>query len=344
MILIDNNFLKTFSEKTSQTPIWFMRQAGRYLPEYLEIRNKTNSFLEFCYNPELSSIVTLQPIKRFDFDAAIFFSDILVIPDALGKKVWFEKNYGPKLDIWNLDNLPEFNEVSFLKHLQPVYEGIKIAREKLNKEKALIGFAGAPWTIATYCLEGGGSKTFEISKKLAYNYPNKFLKLIDLLTEAITIHLINQIKAGANALQIFDSWAGILDDFHFEKYSINPVNNIINNIKKIYPNIPIIFFPKNAYFNYKKIALEMNIDGLSLDSNIDIKWIIENLDNKITLQGNLDPMYLLTENTDILKRKLDEIMINFKNRKHIFNLGHGINKDTPIKNVEFVVDYIRNFK
>lgn len=324
--------------KSKKIPIWFMRQAGRYLPEYKKIRESTNSFLEFCYSPDKASEVTLQPIKRFDFDAAIIFSDILVIPDALGMEVRFITNEGPVLT--SIKNENDVNNLEYDKtKLFPVYEAINITKTKLEKNKALIGFAGAPWTLATYMIEGGGSKDYLKTKAFSYQNKKLFTKIIDLLVNSISKHLIAQIEAGVDAVQIFDSWAGVLTHEQFKKYSIDPTAKIVSNIRKIYPNIPIIGFPKSAGVLYRQYAKETAVNAISFDQYMPASWIKENID--IPVQGNLDPVLLMTDKkgaVDSAKRLID-IM---QEKAFIFNLGHGILQDTPIENVEAVVREVKN--
>ncbi len=321
-------------------PIWLMRQAGRYLEEYRNVRSTTSSFLEFCYSPEKASEVTLQPIRRFDFDAAIIFSDILVIPDALGVDVSFLVGEGPKLakitanDIGNLKYNPN--------KLLPVYEAIKMVRAGLAPQKSLIGFAGAPWTLATYMIEGGGSKDFHNTKSWAYADPKSFRKLIYILADSIIIHAIAQIKAGANIIQLFDSWAGtVAAGDEFNKWVIEPTAYIISKIKAQFPNIPIIGFPRGAGVAYVDYANKTGVGAISVDYNMPLEWIASKVD--ITIQGNLDPLLLKynLEGTLIQAKKILDIM---KGQKFIFNLGHGILPETPIANVEALVNLVKNYR
>lgn len=335
--------LKSIKENTNKVPIWLMRQAGRYLPEYLAIRANAGSFLDLCYNPKLASEVTIQPITRFDFDASIIFSDILVIPHALGMNVDFIKGEGPVLNrIENTQDLLKLKFDNFLSILAPVYEAIELTKNKLPKSTTLIGFAGCPWTIATYMFEGKSTKDFSLTKKYAYDNSQEFKLTIELLTEAISVHLINQIKAGAEIIQLFDSWAGVLDQNNFNRWIIDPTNKIINNIKAVFPNIPIIGFPRGASLYYLDYIKQVDIDVISIDSMLSLEFIKDNIPDKLAIQGNLDPTYLLTK-TAILKKQTKTILKNFANKKHVFNLGHGILPNTPIKNVEYLVNTVRNF-
>lgn len=323
------------------TPIWLMRQAGRYLPEYREVRSNTGSFLDMCYNSELASKITMQPIERFDFDAAIIFSDILVVPQALGMDLRFEDKIGPILvkletpeDINNLDSS------RLVKYLEPVYESISIVRKKLSSDKSLIGFAGAPWTLASYMLEEGGSKNFAISKEFALNNSQAFADLIDKLTDAVAKHLIMQIKAGADAVQIFDSWAGVLNEEEFRKWSIEPTAKIVSLVKNEFPNIPIIGFPRGAGFLYEEYAKKTRIDVIGVDQYAPVDYIANTLQKIKIVQGNLDPTYLLSNDKEVLRQAIMKIKNNFK-KPFIFNLGHGILPNTPLENVQFLIDMVR---
>jgi len=317
-----------------------MRQAGRYLPEYMNIRKNTPDFLSLCYNPELASEVTLQPIRRFNFDAAIIFSDILVIPDALGQRVSFQKDHGPILDkITSFEEIKITDKETFINNLSKVYEAIALTREMLPKEKPLIGFAGAPWTLATYMIEGGSSKQFSIVKNLAYNSQNEFSKLIDFLTDTVIWHLKKQIESGVSIVQIFDSWAGVLNKENYDKWVIKPMIKIVEEIKKTYPQILITGFPKDSQHLYKNYVEETKVDIISLDSNISRKWIVNNLPENIIYQGNLDPIYLLGSKEKI-KEQVEKILEDFAGKNLIFNLGHGILPNTPIENVEYLVETI----
>jgi uroporphyrinogen decarboxylase len=325
-------------KKQDKIPVWFMRQAGRYLPEYMEIRNTTSNFLEFCYSPEKASEVTLQPIRRFGFDAAIIFSDILVIPDALGIDVKFIKNEGPVLKALEIS---EIKSLRFdQRKLKPVYEAIALTRTNLSPDKALIGFAGAPWTLATYMIEGGSSRDFLKTKSMAYTDPENFGAIIDVLTHCVSHHLINQIEAGADVLQIFDSWAGALSEDQFNRWVIEPTGKIVQNVKKQYPDVPIIGFPKGSGVIYKDYAEKTGVTAISFDQNMPCGWIHENI--KIPVQGNLDPVLLLS-NKKAAVESTKIILDKFKDRPFIFNLGHGILQYTPIENVQAVVDTVKNY-
>ena len=293
-----------------EVPIWFMRQAGRYLPEYREIRKSKNSFLELCYDPKTASEITLQPIERFSFDAAIIFSDILVILDALGAKVSFKENIGPIIDT-DINKFIEENPIDKVeekinKHLKPVYEAIKITRDKLNKEKSLIGFAGGFWTLFAYLMEGKGSKDFNIAKRFYLDEKEKFKKLEEILTKAISIHLNNQKKAGCDTIKIFDSWAGLLADRQKNELLTAPTKKIIDSVKD--KTTTIIYFPRNVSFYIEEI-IKLDFDVLALDYSFPISRAKElHLKSKKIIQGNLDPIYLTIKNKEELKKEVEYIL------------------------------------
>ncbi len=320
-------------------PIWIMRQAGRYLPEYREVRAKTKGFLDLCYNPILASEVTLQPIRRFDFDAAIIFSDILVIPDALGVKVDFVQNEGPKLgEIGDLKNLRLDN---ILKYLQPVFENLKLTRALLAKDKTLIGFSGAPFTLACYMIEKGGSKDFAKTKKTALQNEEYFSQLIEILVESVSIYLIEQINSGADVVKIFDSHAGILPQHQLEKWVFKPIQKIIENVRKVHKNTPIIAFPRGIGAFYEDFVKKVEMDVLAIDQNLPRDFVVEKLQKNAIIQGNLDNFTLCYGSKNQIQREVETILEKFSQKPFIFNLGHGILKETPIENVEFLVSLVR---
>ena len=345
----NKNFLAVLeSRKTDNIPFWFMRQAGRYLPEYMELRAKAGSFLDMAYNPTLAAEVTLQPIRRFGMDAAIIFSDILVIPHALGQHLEFVQGEGPKLNpLRSASDIDQLNFDDFDKVLNPVYEALDKVKTGLQVEghdkTALIGFCGAPWTVACYMVEGGGSKDFMHVKKLAFSEPKTFAKLIDLLVDSSSKYLINQVNAGAEALQIFDSWAGALDAQSFDKWVIQPTKRIIENVRKINPDIPIIGFPRMSGNNYTSYIQKTGVTAVSLDQSIDTKFAAQNLQPLVPVQGNLDPICLLTGG-DALKIAAEKILSDLSDGNFIFNLGHGINKDTPPEHVQQLSRLIQDYK
>ena len=324
-------------EVLANPPMWLMRQAGRYLPEYKKVRETTSSFLEFCYNPDKATEVTLQPIERFGFDASIIFSDILVIPDAMGMDVSFVKGEGPKLKVLNPED--GISSLSFDKSfLNPVYEAIRKTRAALPNETTLIGFAGAPWTLATYMLEGKSSKEHQISRQVMIEHPEFFTSLMALLIDAVAEHLIAQVEAGVEVLQIFDSWAGSLTEEEFEAWSIAPAKAIIQKVKARFPHIPIIGFPRKAGRLYPLYANETGIDVLGFDYSISPFWIRDHVN--IPVQGNLDPLLLALDKERALS-KTRELLECFKNKPYIFNLGHGILPFTPIAHVEALVSTVK---
>jgi len=327
-------------ERFDKPPVWIMRQAGRYLPEYREIRSKAGSFLDLCYNPKLAAEVTLQPIRRFDLDAAIIFSDILVIPDALGVKVEFVKNEGPKLGDFELKNLQRKN---LAKHLSPVFEALQLTRSGLDKDKSLIGFSGAPWTLASYMIEKGGSKNFEETRRFAIEKEEEFSQLIEILTDSVIEYLSLQIKAGVDVVKIFDSWAGILPPQELQKWVFAPAKKIVDTIKKTHPQIPLIYFPRGIGVNYETFARDITPHGLALDQTIEKNWAQKNLQQKYgqVIQGNLDNFLLAFGKKSEIEKEVMEILEKFVDHPFIFNLGHGILPQTPIANLETVLKTLR---
>ncbi len=327
--------------RNERAPFWFMRQAGRYLPEYRELRARKNGFLAMAMDPKSACEITMQPIRRFGMDAAIIFSDILVIPRALGQKLEFVEGEGPKLD--PLETPKHFSRLNFLEFeslLTPVYEALRNTRTALVSggfgQSALIGFAGAPWTVAAYMIEGGGSgDDFSLARALVKNHPEDFARLMETLVEATSLYLEKQVDAGAEALQIFDSHAGVLDDEDFKRWVIAPTKQIITRVKKKYSNIPVIGFPRGAGENYIDYAKETGITALGLDQHVDTKWAAENLQTLLPVQGNLDPEILRTG--DNLENAARQILKDLSDGPHIFNLGHGVHKDTPVEHVERLV-------
>lgn len=338
-----NIFMKNIrGEKTTDIPVWFMRQAGRYLPEYRKIRSNFPKFMDLCKDVDAITEVTLQPINRFNLDAAIIFSDILVISESLKLKVDFIEGKGPLID--TIKNIKDF---SILKdrlnydNLNVVYKSIKaVKRELLNKKIPLIGFSGAPWTLATYLIEGSLTKDHNIIRSFAIDKTVNMDILINLLTDAISYHLINQIKAGADVVQIFDSHAGKADNLLQQKYCINPINKIISNVKKHYPNTPITVFSKGLNFNIINLVKNKDINCLSIDNNTNIELIKKFIPENTCIQGNLDPLRLVV-GSDQMLLEAKNIIDTMKNNPFIFNLGHGILPNTPVDNVNKLVDEIR---
>lgn len=331
-------------ETTERPPIWLMRQAGRYLPEYMETRAKSKNFLNFCYSPDLATEVTLQPLRRYGFDAAILFADILTIPDALGQKVEFIKGEGPKLEpIRNQEELSKLSMDGIHDHLAPVYETVSRLSKEIPETTALIGFAGAPWTNATYMVEGQGSKTYETIRLIAYQDPDFFQELINLLVEATTEYLSKQIQAGAEAVQLFDSWAGVLPEDQFERWVIEPNKEITSRLKDMHPGIPVIGFPRGAGELYKRFVIETGVDGVSIDQTVPLEWAAKELQPLCTVQGNLDNLCVVAGGQQ-MEEQVEKILKTMTNGPFIFNLGHGIVPQTPPENVARVVEMVQNFK
>lgn len=335
MIFIDACFKKT----TPYTPIWMMRQAGRYLPEYMRIRQEAGDFLSLCKDYKKASEVSLQPIEILGVDAAIIFSDILVVPLEMGMKLRFEKGEGPVFDnpISNIEDLKKLDTQNAHQKLNYVYDALKLTREKLPKDKALIGFCGSPWTIATYMIEGGGSKNYAKCKKMLYQNPELLHLILSNLTEVLKLYLEEQIKAGANAIQIFDSWASALEYNEFFNFSFNYMLKISNFIKNKYPNIPVILFPKGISGYLDKI--EGNFDVFGVDWSTPLELARDKLSHKYTLQGNMEPCRLYDKNS--IKESVDQILQIMKNKAHIFNLGHGILPDIPVENAKYFIKLVQ---
>ncbi|MGB3045348.1 MAG: uroporphyrinogen decarboxylase [Xanthobacteraceae bacterium] len=323
-------------------PVWMMRQAGRYLPEYRELRAKAGSFLDLCFTPDYAAEVTLQPIRRFKFDAAIIFSDILVIPHALGRSVRFEAGEGPRLD--PLDT-PEL--IATLKAqaddttLAPVYEALRRVRRELDPSVALIGFCGAPWTVATYMVAGRGTPDQAPARLLAYRHPEAFTRIIDVLVEASIGYLVKQLAAGANALQIFDTWAGVLPPREFQRWSVEPTRRIVEGVRKVVPDAKIIGFPRGAGAQLPSYIAQTGVDAVSIDWTAEPKLIRDHVQNRVAVQGNLDPLALIAGG-ETLDRAVDDVLANYADGRLIFNLGHGITPETPIAHVEQMLRRVRS--
>jgi uroporphyrinogen decarboxylase len=323
-------------------PLWFMRQAGRYLPEYRDVRAKAGGFVELCLDPTLAAEVTLQPVRRFDLDAAIIFSDILIIPHALGVKLWFEEGEGPRLEPVNDEaSFKAMSNVLSPGIIDPVYEALGRVRAELAPEKALIGFCGAPWTVATYLVAGRGSEDQAVAKSVARENPALFTGIIDRLADATVKHLAGQLRAGANLVQIFDTWAGSLDRDGFERWCVKPTARIVQELRKLVPDAKVIVFPKGVNTErLESLVKATGADGVSLDPEADRKQVRANLSASCVLQGNLSPETLL-EGGAKMDREIDAIMQDMDGARHIFNLGHGILKETPIPHVERMIARVR---
>ncbi|MGO9004718.1 MAG: uroporphyrinogen decarboxylase [Beijerinckiaceae bacterium] len=322
-------------------PVWLMRQAGRYLPEYRELRARSGSFLEFCYNPKLAAEATLQPIRRFGFDAAILFSDILVVPDAFGQNVSFESGEGPRLEaIETAEDIRRLRETIDLEHLSPVFEALDRITSELSSETALIGFCGAPWTVASYMIAGRGTPDQAPARLFAYRFPDLFQHLIDKLVEGSIAYLGRQIEAGVDVVQIFDTWAGVLPASEFELWCRAPITRIISGLRERFAEVPIIVFPRGVGLHLDDFAERTGADVVGLDSSTDLNQAIALCDEKRVLQGNLDPLALLAGGP-ALERAVRTIRLATRDRAHVFNLGHGILPETPVANVEELVRLVR---
>lgn len=323
-------------------PIWLMRQAGRYLPEYRELRAQKGGFLELATDPEFAAEVTLQPIRRFGFDGAILFSDILVIPWALGQDLSFGPGEGPRLSprlvdgVWSsLRGAPEL--------LDPVYETVQRVKADLGPETTLLGFAGSPWTVATYMVAGQGSKDQAETRQLAYRDPGAFASLVEVIEVATFEYLLGQIDAGAEAVQLFDSWAGSLSPSQYEAWVVAPTARIAARVHEARPGIPVIGFPKGSGEKLPAYARETGVDAVGIDETIDPRWAARALPEGLPVQGNLDPLVLLAGGGE-LDAAAQGILEAFADRPHVFNLGHGIDKETPIAHVERLLEVVRGWR
>jgi len=322
-------------------PIWLMRQAGRYLPEYRAIRSQAPSFLDFCYSPDLATEATLQPIRRFGFDAAILFSDILVMPDALGQSVSFESGEGPRLKpIETAADFAALREAPDWSRLEPVFETIGRVRAALPGDTALIGFCGAPWTVASYMIAGRGSPDQAPARLFAYREPDLFAKLIDRLADGSADYLLRQIRAGVETVQIFDSWSGVLPPAEFERWCLDPLKRILTRLLAEAPDVPVIAFPRGAATQLGKFADLAGLAAIGLDTAVEPRTAAAALPAPLVLQGNLDPLALLAGGR-ALDDEVERIVDAFAPRAHIFNLGHGILPETPIAHVERLIALVR---
>jgi uroporphyrinogen decarboxylase len=331
-------------ERLSDPPIWLMRQAGRYLPEYRAIRQQTDSFLDLCFNPKLAAEITLQPVRRFGFDAAILFSDILVVPHALGQHVSFEGGEGPRLDaLSGPGDLRRLKREIDHDALVPVYETIARVKEQLPERVALLGFCGAPWTVATYMLAGRGSTDQSVARLFAYRHPEAFAELTELLVESSIDYLAKQFEAGVDAVQVFDSWAGVLPQDEFQKWCIAPMAKIVAGLRRQYPGAKVIGFPRGAGSALPRYLSAVVVDAIGLDWTIELGFAREAVQKLRPVQGNLDPLALLAGGV-ALDRAVDSIMEAFSDGPFIFNLGHGVLPDTPVENVARLVERVRGAK
>ena len=323
-------------------PIWMMRQAGRYLPEYRATRAQAGDFLSLCYNPELAAEVTLQPIRRYGFDAAILFADILLLPQALGPKLWFAEGEGPRMEttttmaqVRALKPIDEIHDT-----LSPIYETVKILARELPKETTLIGFAGAPWTVATYMIAGRGSKNQGAAHVLKASDRATFSALIDIITDATVLYLSEQIKAGAEVVKLFDSWAGSLKGADFNDFALKPAAKIIAALKELHPGVPVIAFPREAGDNYIGFAAAVGADCVAIDNSVSPEWAAEHVQPGGCVQGNLSPVHMVSGGEDLV-RETRRVVQAFRKGPHIFNLGHGITPDANPENVQLMIDTVR---
>ncbi|TWA68573.1 uroporphyrinogen decarboxylase [Azospirillum baldaniorum] len=330
-------------EVRPRPPFWLMRQAGRYLPEYRELRAKAGSFLDMCYNPDHAVEVTLQPLRRYDMDAAILFSDILVVPHALGQPLAFLEGEGPKLDpVRSVEDLKRLSRDRFHERLEPVYETVRRLSSAIPAHTTLIGFAGAPWTIACYMVEGAGSKEYAHVKRWAYGDPAGFGALMDLLVEVTADYLCTQIEAGAEVVQLFDSWAGVLPAGEFRRWVIEPTRRIVNLIKARHPAIPVIGFPRGAGLSYEAYVSDSGVDAVGLDTTVPVAWAAGNLQSRLPVQGNLDPI-MLAAGGDALRTAASEILETLAGKPFVFNLGHGVIQTTPPDHVAELARLIKDW-
>ena len=327
--------LRALAGQTLSTPPWWlMRQAGRYLPEYRQVRTRARNFVELCLTPTLAAELTLQPIRRYGMDGAILFSDILMVPYSLGQNLAFREGEGPVLEaIEDHIGIGRLDLSGVVPRLEPVLETVRRVRARLGPQTALIGFAGAPWTVATYMVEGGTSKDFRRVKSWAYRDRSGFSALIDLLTEATIAYLSGQIEAGAEAIQLFDSWSGVLPEPEFRRWVIEPTKRVVGALKGRFPNVPIIGFPRSAGLLYECYVTETGVDAVGLDTVVSTGYAREKLQPLVTVQGNLDPALLLVGG-DVLEGAVVELRRALAGGPYVFNLGHGVLPETPPENVE----------
>ena len=328
-------------QRQKSPPIWIMRQAGRYLPEYRELRQEVGGFLELCYNPQLAAEVTLQPLRRFDLDAAILFSDILVVPDALGQKVRFEAGEGPVLEPLTPEGLGKLSRDRLLERLSPVLEAMSLVRRALPADKTLIGFCGSPWTLATYMIGGRGSPDQAAARLFALREPAAFGALLELLIAASIEYLVAQFAAGADVVQLFESWALNLDEAAFAERVIEPNRRIVEGVRERFPGAPIIGFPRGAAGMLSRYAVETGVSALGLDYAVPVGFADASLPVGLGVQGNLDPLRLVAGGEQMEERVRD-IIAGLSRRPHVFNLGHGIVPETPIGHVERLIEIVRS--
>jgi uroporphyrinogen decarboxylase len=329
-------------QRGDAVPLWLMRQAGRYLPEYRELRAEKGGFLELAYDSEAAAEITLQPIRRFGFDGAILFSDILVIPHALGQDLWFEASEGPRLAPPLVDGAWQALEAADAR-LEPIFSTIRLTRANLPAGVTMLGFAGSPWTVATYMVAGQGSKDHHEARALAYRDPSAFASLVEAIETATVRYLIGQIDAGVEAVQLFDSWAGSLAPDQYERWVIAPNARITQAVHAARPGVPVIGFPKGSGEKLPAHARETGVDAVGVDETIDPEWAARQLPPGMPVQGNLDPLLLLAGG-EALETRIRAILTAFAGRPHVFNLGHGIGQFTPIEHVEQLIAVVRSWR
>ncbi len=330
-------------ERLSRPPFWLMRQAGRYLPEYRQLRQQAGSFLELCYDPALATEVTLQPIRRFAMDAAILFADILLVPQAMGRSLTFREGEGPVLEpLRRRDEAARLRPEAIHDTLAPVYETLRRLRVELPPAVTLIGFAGAPWTVATYMVEGGSSRDFANVKRWAFEDPDGFSGVIDALVEATADYLAAQVTAGAEVVQLFDTWAGVLPERDFERWCVQPVRAIAERLRSVHPDVPIIGFPRGAGAGYAGYVAAAGVDAVGLDWTVPLAWARDVLQAQAAVQGNLDPRYLLVRGA-AMEAEIERILAALGGGPFVFNLGHGIVPETPPEHVARLAELVRGF-
>jgi len=340
--MIEKPLLRVLAGETvSPPPVWLMRQAGRYLAEYREVRSRAKNFIDFCFSPDLAAEVTLQPIRRFGFDAAILFADILLVPIALGRKVWFVTGEGPKLEPFNVLDFEKLTLNQTEAVLSPIGETLKQVVPQLPDQTTMIGFAGSPWTVATYMVEGGGSKDRFKTRVAAWEHPEAFDGMMDRIADVTAEYLIMQARCGAEVLKLFDSWAEGLPEPLFERVIIRPTRRIIDAVRAAGVDVPIIGFPRGAGTLYPRYARETGVTAIAVDTGVDPAWIQSVLPQGMPVQGHLDPAALRAGGA-ALNSEVDRLLDSWEGRPHIFNLGHGITPDVPVAHVEQLLARIRN--
>lgn len=338
------DYLNALQKKpVSRTPIWVMRQAGRYLPEYRATRKKAGDFMKLCKNPQLACEVTMQPMDRFDLDAAILFSDILTIPDAMGLGLYFEENNGPKFknpikNIKDIENIA----TNVNDDLTYVFDAVSTIKKTLGTRAPLIGFSGSPWTLATYMIEGSSSKNFHLAKKMLFNEPDSLRLLLDKIADSVTHYLNQQVLSGVDSLMIFDTWGGVLSSENYLNFSLKYMQKIIKALKKLHPNIPITLFSKNGGKHLKQIA-DTGCNCIGIDWTVELGYVQKQIGDKVAIQGNLDPA-ILAASPKVIEQEVAKVMTQFKGSTgHIFNLGHGITPEIEPEKMQILIEKVHSF-